>query len=222
MDKEVSMLVHVLGNSDAGVSMDRLTRAYQDTFTNVDVTEIQRVTSRLVDRKELSLFPLTGSVAPSPMFLALYSPGGTVRLDEAADLSSMVYVETYVPDFAAGFLIGKHGEYCSQIFATTGVRVLFSPFRHTLQKAVLNTSRVHPEGRLCAAKHALVMLRRRIYALYYSYKARLSDAGENHRLIDGPKRVVRRRHDTSVTVNSWSVWSCTPLSALLTELTLRT
>ena len=218
MDKEVSLLVHVLGHNDAGVSMDQLTRAVTDTFGVVDVDTIQAAVDRLVDFGAVQLLPSSRAVTPSPTFLSLYFPGGVVRIDKAADLSHLLYAETYVPDFAAGFLIGKHGEYCSQIFSTTGVRVLFSPFRSTLQKAVFNLARVHPSCRRTAVQHTLVMLRRRIFALYYSYKSRASDKTiELMRVVQQPcvSSAASQR-------SSWSVWSHTPFSTLLSELLVRT
>lgn len=214
------MLVHVLGHSDVGVSMPQLTQAVGSTFGHhVAVVAVQAAVDRLVCLGEVEVQAPSGAVTPSSTFLSLYAPGGGVRIDKDADLSHLLFAETYVPDFAAGFLIGKHGEYCSQIFSATGVRVLFSPFRRTLQKAVLNLGCVHPSRRRDAVQHTLVMLRRRIFALYYSYKSRTLD-----KTADCVKRVVQQPCVASAASqrSSWSVWSHSPFSTLLSELVVRT
>ena len=226
------MLGHVHGNSDMGMSVDRLTRVYNDTFGGeVGIAAVRCIVDRLVECGELVTLEATGAVAPSSMFLALYAAGGTSRVTHASEYLSATYMETYVPNFAAGFLIGKHGEFCSQILTATGVRVFFSPFRQALQKAVLNVSLVHPSCRFRAVQHTLVMLRRRIYALYYSYKTRSSeDVVENYRRADDSFTTlaihrhaasdasgVPARAASSSASSSWSVWSHTPLSVVFGE-----
>ena len=181
----ISMILH--SHSDgSGLDMKRIAQELRDIYhVTLTSTTLQRIVVDMAGRRELTMPSSQQRCCHSPLFMTLFhnaKPSMTMcdadvepYLATPADVAQASVLCTYVPDFAVGFLIGKSGEFVTELKRVTGVHVtLMRCGLVSLQRAVLNVAAVAPWRRETAVRDVLTLLRYRLYALRFSYRSRAS------------------------------------------------
>ena len=228
--KTLTMLVCTYGET-TGVNFANLERLLQLYF-NSNILPINTVQLR----DAMALLKHSGDVwsrndgdeevfFPSSRYLSVLTCRQVPVALECVGVFDML--ETYVPTFAAGFVIGKGGQFLDTVFYQTGVRVLLYPWRCTYHKAVLKLQCIPQHHRREAVVNVLNLLRRRVYALYFSYTTRhdydVKEEKLDNEVDDALECSFQRVVGSRRLQTAWSLWGQTcaawPCPAFIKSLT---